>query len=388
MTANARPDASDGTGTGDGTGAGEGTGTGDGTGAGEGTGTGDGASDGSEDGSADDQADEGSVDDDVIDVVLTPEEEALAETLDLIETPVALTTDEDTQLVSEGDAGSLSELGGSLEGAQFTIESDPQNGSVEVDSETGAWVYTPAADFFGEDAFSISVTDSEGNRATREINVTVVSVNDAPVVVDDVAVTDEDVSISGISVLVNDSDIESDPLTVQSATSVNGGIVTINADGTLDYAPPANFNGTDTIEYVVADGNGGETAGAVLVTVNAVDDDVSATPIAIQTDYEVAATGNLADASIAPDKPVTYSLTPGAEPQHGELTINADGSFSYQPDAGFSGRELVGYTVTDDDGDSASSTIAITVNSEAFSANSASDLPETAPEAADQDLKS
>ena len=77
----------------------------------------------------------------MIDVVLTPEEEALAETLDLIETPVALTTDEDTQLVSEGDAGSLSELGGSLEGAQFTIESDPQNGSVEVDSETGAWVH-------------------------------------------------------------------------------------------------------------------------------------------------------------------------------------------------------------------------------------------------------
>ena len=139
--------------------------------------------------------------------------------------------------------------------------------------------------------------------------------NDVPVVVDEVAVTDEDTTIENIDVLSNDSDIESATLTVQAATSVNGGEVTINDDGTLNYAPPANFNGTDTIEYVVADGNGGETVGAVLVTVNSVDDDVTAGPIAIRTDFEEATTEALR-MEYGPRQPVTYSLTFWTEPLH------------------------------------------------------------------------
>jgi hypothetical protein len=33
------------------------------------------------------------------------------------------------------------------------------------------------------------------------------------------------------------------------------GTVTVNADGTLNYTPDADFNGTDTITYAVSDGN-------------------------------------------------------------------------------------------------------------------------------------
>ena len=141
----------------------------------------------------------------------------------------------------------------------------------------------------------------------RGSSVTVLSVNDAPIVVNE-SYYDEDVGIASIDVLSNDSDIESDELSVQSAVSVNGGVVSINDDGSLNYQPPANFNGTDTIEYVVADGNGGESPGAVLVTVNPVDDDVIASPIALQTDFETAVSGSILSASSAPDAPVTYSL--------------------------------------------------------------------------------
>ena len=44
-----------------------------------------------------------------------------------------------------------------------------------------------------------------------------------------------------------------------------------NLDGTLNYTPDANFNGTDIITYTVTDGSLTDTA-TVTVTVTAVND--------------------------------------------------------------------------------------------------------------------
>ncbi len=248
-------------GAGDGTSAGPNGGgdTGDGAGSGGdgsagggangGTGSGSGPNSGTGGGSGD--APDGGIPEGV---VLTPEE-----ALEAISTTVNVSTDEDTPLQSGGVASNVASLSQFLDVSTFSVAEAPQNGSIQLDQETGDWTYTPATNFFGEDEFSVSVIDGEGNEATRVVSVTVLSVNDAPIVVNESVTTDEDVGIASIDVLSNDSDVESDELSVQSAVSVNGGVVSINDDGSLNYQPPANFNGTDTIEYVVADGNGGES---------------------------------------------------------------------------------------------------------------------------------
>ena len=182
--------------------------------------------------------------------------------------------------------------------------------------------------------------------------------------------------------LTNDSDIEGDALSVTEASSVNGGAVTINEDGTLNYTPPANFNGTDTIEYTVTDAGGAASVGAVLVTVNSVDDQPIASTLDTATDKGVAIEGDLSQQVESGDGSMTYALTVGAEPQHGVVTLNEDGTFVYTPDADFSGRERFGYTVTDEDGDQSSSVVTISVVADSFSANSASDLPNDVPLAA------
>ena len=66
----------------------------------------------------------------------------------------------------------------------------------------------------------------------------------------------EDIALNNIDVLSNDTDVEGDTLSVTGATAVNG-TVTVNGDGTLNYTPNADFNGTDTSRYDIADGNGG-----------------------------------------------------------------------------------------------------------------------------------
>ena len=62
----------------------------------------------------------------------------------------------------------------------YGVEAQGANGTVTVNPD-GTWTYAPNADFFGADTFEVSVTDSLGATATKEITVSVLNVNDAPV---------------------------------------------------------------------------------------------------------------------------------------------------------------------------------------------------------------
>src|SRR5258706_1438401 len=77
----------------------------------------------------------------------------------------------------------------------------------------------------------------------------------------------------GSSVLNNDSDPDgTGGLTVTSfsATSANGGNVSVAADGSFTYNPPPGFAGTDTFTYTVNDGEGNTNAATVSVSVGQV----------------------------------------------------------------------------------------------------------------------
>ena len=82
-------------------------------------------------------------------------------------------------------------------------------------------------------------------------------VNDPPVANGDSATTDEDTLVN-IAVLSNDSDPDMDTLnTTVIVSGPSNGVATLKADGTVDYAPTANFNGQDSFVYRISDGNGG-----------------------------------------------------------------------------------------------------------------------------------
>ncbi|MDA7429849.1 Hint domain-containing protein [Primorskyibacter aestuariivivens] len=134
------------------------------------------------------------------------------------------------------------------------------------------------------------------------------AVNSDPVAGDDAASTDVDVVLNNIDVLGNDSDPDGDPLTVTSAAAPNG-TVTINADGTLNYAPDPGFVGEDTISYTIDDGNGGTASANVIVAVDPVlDGIVEGTP-----------DGDLIDTGYTGDP-------------EGDMVDNDDNIFSTDPD--------------------------------------------------------
>ncbi|MBN2879300.1 MAG: tandem-95 repeat protein, partial [Clostridia bacterium] len=187
--------------------------------------------------------------------------------------------------------------------------------------------------------------------------------NATPDAVDDAAVTPADTAVV-ISVLANDTDPEGDTLGISSVTQgANGGTVTI-VGTTVSYTPPAGYTGTDTFTYTISDGNGGEDTATVTVYVS-----VNAPPTAVDdaytTDEDTALV--ISDALLgvmANDSDIdgTINLQSNTNPLHGTLALNADGTFTYTPDAGYNGTDSFTYTIVDDDSDTATATVNLTIN--------------------------
>ena len=225
-----------------------------------------------------------------------------------------------------------------------------RGGSITIATD-GSYSYTPAANFNGVDSVDYTVTDgSLTDVGTLTINVT--AVNDAPVAVDDaVTATEDTVFNSTIDLDANDTDIDGDTLSVVAGTytTAQGGSITIVADGSYTYTPALNFNGIDSVDYTVTDGNLTDV-GTLTINVTAVND----SPVAV--DDAVTATEDTVFNSVieldANDTDLdgdALSVVAGifATVQGGSITIASDGSYTYTPAANFNGVDTVDYTVTD-----------------------------------------
>ena len=135
--------------------------------------------------------------------------------------------------------------------------------------------------------------------ATATVTLIVGAANDAPVAVDDnytvaedgtLIADDADGTANGDAndngVGANDSDADGDTLTYVLLSTPGDGAVTLLADGTFEYTPDANFNGTDSFTYRVLDGNGGANDATVTIGVTSEDDAPVLDPIGDQSIVE------------------------------------------------------------------------------------------------------
>ncbi|HCG8466489.1 TPA: tandem-95 repeat protein, partial [Vibrio parahaemolyticus] len=201
-----------------------------------------------------------------------PSGESVSQTVDFTVAPVAdIVADKAT--VVEDTPTIIKVLGNdTFEGNDKVVSLDtnngPVNGTVSVNPD-GSVTYTPNDNYHGTDSFTYIVT-SGGVSESTTVSVDVTPVNDAPVAKDDIATTQEDTAVT-IDVLPNDSDVDGDKLSIQSATVPEAqGKVEI-VDGKLVFTPAENFNGHAEITYTVTDGQLTDEA-KVTVTVNPVND--------------------------------------------------------------------------------------------------------------------
>lgn len=144
--------------------------------------------------------------------------------------------------------------------------SQPGSGTASVNPNSTI-TYTPNANFNGNDSFTYTISDGNGGSAIAAVSIVVTPVNDSPNANSDSVVTSQDTPLT-ISVLINDSDIDGDPLTVISVTQPPNGNAAIVGNNAVQYTPATNFSGIDSFQYTISDGNGGTDAATVTVTVN------------------------------------------------------------------------------------------------------------------------
>ncbi|HIF5683117.1 TPA: tandem-95 repeat protein, partial [Vibrio parahaemolyticus] len=201
-----------------------------------------------------------------------PSGESISQTVNFTVAPVADIV-ADTATVVEDTPTIIKVLGNdTFEGDGKVVSLDanngPANGSVSVNPD-GSVTYTPNDNYHGIDSFTYIVT-SGGVSESTTVNVDVTPVNDAPVAKDDIATTQEDTAVT-IDVLPNDSDVDGDKLSIESASvPKEQGTVEV-VDGKLVFTPAENFNGHAEITYTVTDGQLTDEA-KVAVTVNPVND--------------------------------------------------------------------------------------------------------------------
>jgi VCBS repeat-containing protein len=166
-------------------------------------------------------------------------------------------------------------------------------GAVTAWDGDGSFTYDPDGQFeylqaggSTTDSFTYTVSDGNGGTDTATVTITINGVNDPPVAVADNATTLEDTPVT-IYVLNNDFDIDGDTLTVDSVTQGTNGLVANNGSY-VTYTPAIGFNGTDSFNYTVSDGNGGTDTAAVTVNVTAAE-----TPATINVQIDTGPTASI-----------------------------------------------------------------------------------------------
>ncbi len=270
-------------------------------------------------------------------------------------------------------------------------------------SATASAVDALATGVTAEDVFTYTITDGTLS-ASAELQITVTGVNDAPVALADTNAVLENGSIdlaAGSSLLVDDSDIDGDGLTVASIRTgelastdgVDGtvgntltgtyGALTLNEDGSYSYSATASavdalatgVTAEDVFTYTITDGTLSASA-ELQITVTGVND----APIALSDTNAVLENGSIDlaagssllvdDSDIDGDGLTVASIRTGELAStdgvdgtvgntltgtYGALTLNEDGSYSYSATAsavdalatGVTAEDVFTYTITD-----------------------------------------
>jgi large repetitive protein len=243
-----------------------------------------------------------------------------------------------------------------LEGAEtVTAVTQPANGTVTL--VTGVVRYQPPANFAGSSTFTYNITDDEAATATATVTITVTPVNDGPVAGDDVITVTEDAAATVVDVLANDADVEG-AAAVTAVTQPANGTVTL-VTGVVRYQPPANFAGTTTFAYTIADSEAATDTATVTVTVTPVNDRPVAGDDAITVAEDAAAT--IVDV-LANDSDIdgAVTVTGITQPANGTVTL-VTGVVRYQPPANFAGTTTFTYTIADSEAATDTATVAVSV---------------------------
>jgi hypothetical protein len=196
-----------------------------------------------------------------------------------------------------------------------------------------------------------NLTDPDGASAQTSAIFKVLADYNPPKANADFADVEEDTPIA-ISVLSNDQHPKNLPLSILELSPPLHGQASLTDEGTITYLPTENYFGTDTLQYVIVDDEGGMAIGEVQIIIHPINDP----PIAeidriILTEDGTIEFDPLANDADPDDDEIR--LIEWTQPIHGTMQRLESGMFLYVPKKDYSGSDGFTYVIEDDLGVSA-----------------------------------
>jgi hypothetical protein len=210
----------------------------------------------------------------------------------------------------------------------------------------GGIVVTPPTGFVGQISIPYVVCDNAAYPVTPLCDTSVIIVtvidtttggaNNPPVANNDYASTPKGVGVT-VNVFANDFDPDGDPISVVTIIDLpNNGVVSGINGGNVGYQPNPNFEGCDTLTYVITDSKGGfDTADVVICIVD--NPSYSNNPPTAVNDYATTPRDNAVVIPVVnndndPDgNAITLQPTLPCVPLRGTVVVNQNGTVTYTP---------------------------------------------------------
>ncbi|MEP0871266.1 tandem-95 repeat protein [Trichocoleus desertorum AS-A10] len=246
-------------------------------------------------------------------------------------------------------------------------------GSLTI-TEAGAWAYNvdnSAVQSLGQNVtklekFTVTSIDST---ATQEITVTITGTNDAPTGSPTVTLTsgteDTAYTINKADLLAGFSDVDGDSFSVSNLTA-NDVVLTADSNGNYVFTPPANFNGSVTLNYNVVDGKGGSRAATQSFALAPVNDAavLSSANVALsETNAVLSTSGKLSISDV--DNTAEFVAQADVAGSYGQFSIDKDGNWSYAANEAYNSLNVgdsVADTFTVKTVDGTASSVQVTIN--------------------------
>ncbi|MEK9824902.1 MAG: Ig-like domain-containing protein, partial [Methylotenera sp.] len=290
-----------------------------------------------------------------------------------------------TDLDRDGEELTYSITGGNT-GGMFVI--DPATGVITI-------AEGKTLDYETLSTYNLTISASDGlNSDTAVVTINVNDLNEAPVAVDDTGSVNQDatLTVAALSgVLSNDTDVDAgDVPATFVVTKVEGeagnvgnvvtgtyGTLTLNANGGYSYVAnnaavlPEGITDTDTFTYTMRDADGLESTATLTITITGTDDapifggatggvvaeDVNDASEVVGLNQDTAVSGNLLNGTSGSVTVTEFTVDGDTYPAGattriiedvGTIVINTNGSYTFTPDAGYTGNvPVISYTVSD-----------------------------------------
>nr|WP_319483159.1 Ig-like domain-containing protein [uncultured Cohaesibacter sp.] len=288
----------------------------------------------------------------------------------------AVTADDASETTSENVTLDSTVTATDLDGDTITysLDGQPSEGTVTLNAD-GSYSFNPGSDFddlaVGESrtvSFSFTADDGNGSTDQGTVTIEVTGTNDAPTAIDLSANSvDENAAGAVIGTLsttdVDTSDTHSYTVSDSRFEVVedgSGNMVLQLKDGvSLDHEAEA----TVTVTVTSTDTNGASVAEDFTITVNDLNEAVTADDASETTSENVTLDSTVTATDLDGDT-ITYSLD--GQPSEGTVTLNADGSYSFNPGSDFDDLAVgesrtVSFSFTADDGNGSTDQGTVTI---------------------------